>query len=150
MSDCLTEFYINYVPVLYYFLFADEQPSIMKTVFAEVIISNRYMVCSYIVHMWFPRACVSRFQLFGDLFEEAVKLGGLTAIQTQHPGFYYQQATYHSVSRRQLAAKLSPSLVLYELFALSISDAVHFCLMFTPHSYAFRVFSETACTAYFK
>ena len=52
-----------------------------------------------------------RFQLFGDLFEEAVKLGGLTAIQTQHPGFYYQQAAYHSVTRRQLAAKLNPSLV---------------------------------------
>ena len=49
--------------------------------------------------------------MFGDLFEEAVKLGGLTAIQTQHPGFYYQQATYHSVTRRQLAAKLSPTLV---------------------------------------
>jgi len=52
-----------------------------------------------------------RFQLFGDLFDEAVKLGGLTAIQTQHPGFYYQQAAYHSATRRQLAAKLNPSLV---------------------------------------
>ena len=52
-----------------------------------------------------------RFQLFGDLFDEAVKLGGLTAIQTQHPGFYYQQAAYHSATRRQLAAKLNPSVV---------------------------------------
>jgi len=56
-------------------------------------------------------ACMPRFQLFGDLFEEAVKLGGLTAIQTQHPGFYYQQAAGHSATRRQLAAQLSPSLV---------------------------------------
>jgi len=120
----------------------------MKTVFAEVTVSNRYMMCFYIMHMWFPCACVHRFQLFGDLFEEAVKLGGLTAIQTQHPGFYYQQATYHSVSRRQLAAKLSPSLVLYMLFALSISGTVHFCLMFMPYSCAFRVFSETVCTTY--
>ena len=56
-------------------------------------------------------ACVRRFQLFGDLFEEAIKLGGLTAIQTQHPGFYYQQAAYHSLTRRQISAKLNPSLV---------------------------------------
>jgi len=58
-----------------------------------------------------------RFQLFGDLFEEAIKLGGLTAIQTQHPGFYYQQASYHSATRRQLAAKLNPSLVSAVCFA---------------------------------
>jgi hypothetical protein len=44
--------------------------------------------------------CV-RFQLFGDLFDEAIKLG-LTAIQTQHPGFYYQQATNHAIFRKQL------------------------------------------------
>jgi len=54
---------------------------------------------------------VHRFQLFGDLFEEAIKLGGLTAIQTQHPGVYYQQAASHSATRRQLADKLHPSLV---------------------------------------
>jgi len=56
--------------------------------------------------------CTRRFQLFGDLFDEAIKLGGLTAIQTQHPGFYYQQAAYHSETRRQLAAKLNSVLVL--------------------------------------
>ena len=46
-------------------------------------------------------ACVLRFQLFGDLFDEAIKLG-LTAIQTQHPGFYYQQAANHAIFRKQL------------------------------------------------
>ena len=44
--------------------------------------------------------------MFGDLFDEAIKLGGLTAIQTQHPGFYYQQAAYHSLTRKQIVAKL--------------------------------------------
>ncbi|XP_013379073.1 trafficking protein particle complex subunit 11-like [Lingula anatina] len=46
-----------------------------------------------------------QFQIFGDLFDEAIKLG-LTAIQTQHPGFYYQQAANHSISRKQLCRGL--------------------------------------------
>ena len=46
-----------------------------------------------------------RFQVFGDLFDEAIKLG-LTAIQTQHPGFYYQQAANHSSARKQLCREL--------------------------------------------
>ncbi|XP_041357008.1 trafficking protein particle complex subunit 11-like [Gigantopelta aegis] len=46
-----------------------------------------------------------QFHVFGDLFDEAIKLG-LTAIQTQHPGFYYQQAANHSISRKQLCQGL--------------------------------------------
>ncbi|XP_061421126.1 trafficking protein particle complex subunit 11 [Lethenteron reissneri] len=46
-----------------------------------------------------------QFSVFGDLFDEAIKLG-LTAIQTQHPGFYYQQAAYHALERKNLAAVL--------------------------------------------
>ncbi|BFZ15043.1 hypothetical protein BsWGS_18082 [Bradybaena similaris] len=46
-----------------------------------------------------------QFQVFGDLFDEAIKLG-LTAIQTQHPGFYYQQAANHAVFRKQLCQGL--------------------------------------------
>lgn len=46
-----------------------------------------------------------RFQVFGDLFDEAIKLG-LTAIQTQHPGFYYQQAANHAIFRKQLCLGL--------------------------------------------
>ncbi|RMC14011.1 hypothetical protein DUI87_09097 [Hirundo rustica rustica] len=44
-----------------------------------------------------------QFQAFGDLFDEAIKLG-LTAIQTQNPGFYYQQAAYYAQERKQLAS----------------------------------------------
>lgn len=46
-----------------------------------------------------------QFQVFGDLFDEAIKLG-LTAIQTQHPGFYFQQAGNHAVARKQLCIGL--------------------------------------------
>ncbi|TRY90082.1 hypothetical protein DNTS_031586 [Danionella cerebrum] len=46
-----------------------------------------------------------QFQSFGDLFDEAIKLG-LTAIQTQNPGFYYQQAAYYAQERKQQAGHL--------------------------------------------
>ena len=50
-----------------------------------------------------------RFQVFGELFDEAIKLG-LTAIQTQHPGFYFQQAANHAVTRK-LAKCMQPARV---------------------------------------
>ncbi|XP_028815392.1 trafficking protein particle complex subunit 11 [Denticeps clupeoides] len=46
-----------------------------------------------------------QFQSFGDLFDEAIKVG-LTAIQTQNPGFYYQQAAYYAQERKQQAGQL--------------------------------------------
>ncbi|CAF95410.1 unnamed protein product, partial [Tetraodon nigroviridis] len=49
-----------------------------------------------------------QFQSFGELFDEAIKLG-LTAIQTQNPGFYYQQAACYSQERKQLAQQLCQS-----------------------------------------
>ena len=39
-----------------------------------------------------------RFQTFADLFTRCP-----FAIQTQHPGFYYQEAAYQSMARKQLA-----------------------------------------------
>lgn len=38
--------------------------------------------------------------MFGDIFDEAVKLG-LPAVQTQHPGVYYQLAAQNAVIRKQ-------------------------------------------------
>ncbi|XP_014662309.1 PREDICTED: trafficking protein particle complex subunit 11-like [Priapulus caudatus] len=46
-----------------------------------------------------------QFAVFGDLFEEAITVG-LTAIQTQHPGFYYQEAAGHAVARKKLCRGL--------------------------------------------
>lgn len=60
-------------------------------------------------------AC-DRFQVFGDLFDEAIKLG-LTAIQTQHPGFYYQQAANHSISRKQLCRGLCKVCVQHQTYS---------------------------------
>ena len=39
-----------------------------------------------------------RFQIFGDLFALCPQ-----AIQTQHPGFYYQESAYQSMARKQIA-----------------------------------------------
>ncbi|CAL4110444.1 unnamed protein product, partial [Meganyctiphanes norvegica] len=46
-----------------------------------------------------------QYQLFGDVFEEAVR-NGLPAVQTQNPGFYYQQAAQYGALRRNTAAQV--------------------------------------------
>ncbi|MCL4132919.1 UNVERIFIED_CONTAM: hypothetical protein GTU68_025684 [Idotea baltica] len=43
-----------------------------------------------------------QYQIFGEVFEDAVR-EGLPAVQTQHPGFYYQQAAQYAVLRRNTA-----------------------------------------------
>uniref|UniRef100_A0A2R5LAW4 Trafficking protein particle complex subunit 11 n=1 Tax=Ornithodoros turicata TaxID=34597 RepID=A0A2R5LAW4_9ACAR len=53
-----------------------------------------------------------QFSHFGDLFEDAVQLG-LTAIQTQHPGFYYQQAANNAMGRKEQAHKISTDMTSY-------------------------------------
>lgn len=71
-------------------------------------------------------AYFSRFQVFGDLFDEAIKLG-LTAIQTQHPGFYYQQAANHAIFRKQLCHGLC---VVRMLMAVSGNSFYCYALLF--------------------
>ncbi|XP_066936238.1 trafficking protein particle complex subunit 11-like [Clytia hemisphaerica] len=46
-----------------------------------------------------------QFHLFGELFQEAIK-NGLQAIQTQHPGFYYQSAANATMTRREYCKKI--------------------------------------------
>ena len=46
-----------------------------------------------------------RYHIFGEVFEEAVRLG-LPAVQTQHPGFYYQQSAQYAVLRRKTALQV--------------------------------------------
>lgn len=41
-----------------------------------------------------------QYSAFGELFDEAIR-AGLPAIQSQHPGFYYQYAAQFTVKRRQ-------------------------------------------------
>ena len=47
-----------------------------------------------------------QFSIFGDLFSEAINAVGLAAVQTQHPGFYYQRAAYYAQVRKQLASSI--------------------------------------------
>ncbi|XP_022665892.1 trafficking protein particle complex subunit 11-like isoform X3 [Varroa jacobsoni] len=51
-------------------------------------------------------------QLFGDLFESAIRRG-LTPIQTQHPGFYYSSAAQYAVQRKKAARQLCQAVTTY-------------------------------------
>ncbi|XP_017779460.1 PREDICTED: trafficking protein particle complex subunit 11 [Nicrophorus vespilloides] len=53
-------------------------------------------------------------QVFGDIFDEAVKLG-LPAVQTQHPGLYYQQAVHHATLRKKACEDLCKGSNVYPL-----------------------------------
>ena len=47
----------------------------------------------------------ARYQWFGEAFDQAIQMG-LPAIQTQHPGLYFEQAALHGRRRRQAAQAL--------------------------------------------
>ncbi|XP_046680192.1 trafficking protein particle complex subunit 11-like [Homalodisca vitripennis] len=46
-------------------------------------------------HAWLAK----QYCLFGELFEEAIR-GGLPAVQTMHPGYYYELAARHAADRK--------------------------------------------------
>ncbi|XP_069669154.1 trafficking protein particle complex subunit 11 [Periplaneta americana] len=52
-------------------------------------------------HAWMSK----QFCVFGDIFDEAIRQG-LPALQTQHPGFYYQQAAQHAADRKEACLEL--------------------------------------------
>ncbi|KAJ8940840.1 hypothetical protein NQ318_005286 [Aromia moschata] len=53
-----------------------------------------------------------QYSVFGDIFDEAVKLG-LPAVQTQHPGIYYQQAAQYAIMRKKSCQELCSSVIAY-------------------------------------
>jgi len=53
-----------------------------------------------------------RFACFADLFDQAVQ-AGLAAVQTQHPGFYYQSAADFAIMRRDAVYRFLDQLVSY-------------------------------------
>lgn len=90
---------------------------------------------------WFPPA-PGRFQAFGDLFDEAIKLG-LTAIQTQNPGFYYQQAAYYAQERKQLAKALCNHEVSHRLlYYLAIRKFINLLLKEDKADWRWYFFSK--------
>lgn len=42
---------------------------------------------------------IFRLEIFGDIFDDAVK-HELPALQTQHPGMYYEQAAQYAIARK--------------------------------------------------
>ncbi|TPP60347.1 UPF0636 protein C4orf41 protein [Fasciola gigantica] len=50
-------------------------------------------------------ALALKFEILGDLFQEAIQLS-LSALMTQHPGLYYQEAARHAIARRELCSVL--------------------------------------------
>ncbi|KAK7871870.1 hypothetical protein R5R35_006453 [Gryllus longicercus] len=53
-----------------------------------------------------------QFSVFGDIFDEAIRQG-LPALQTQHPGFYYQQAAQNAIERKTSCQELCKSVTEY-------------------------------------
>ncbi|KAL3269164.1 hypothetical protein HHI36_008247 [Cryptolaemus montrouzieri] len=53
-----------------------------------------------------------QFQMFGDTFDEAVKLG-LPAVQIQHPGIYYQQAAQYAIVRKNISREICSKVTTY-------------------------------------
>lgn len=67
-----------------------------------------------------------QYWVFGDLFDEAIKQG-IQAVQTQHPGFYYQQAAQFAIQRKQACEQLCQSISTYpEPDPLSGMDKLEF------------------------
>ncbi|KAJ8917803.1 hypothetical protein NQ315_010709 [Exocentrus adspersus] len=53
-----------------------------------------------------------QYSVFADVFDEAVKQG-LPAVQTQHPGIYYQQAAQFAIMRKKSCLELCSSVKTY-------------------------------------
>ena len=48
-----------------------------------------------------------QFELMGELFEDAIRKGLLSAVQTQHPGFYFHSSANHAIQRRLNCSEFS-------------------------------------------
>lgn len=59
-------------------------------------------------YAWIAR----QYSAFGELFDEAIR-AGLPAIQSQHPGFYYQHAAQFTVKRRQAMRSVCTEITQY-------------------------------------
>uniref|UniRef100_A0A6P7H0Z7 Trafficking protein particle complex subunit 11-like n=1 Tax=Diabrotica virgifera virgifera TaxID=50390 RepID=A0A6P7H0Z7_DIAVI len=53
-----------------------------------------------------------QYSVFGDIFDEAVKMG-LPAVLTQHPGIYYYQAAQYCLQRKKLCQELCAKVTAY-------------------------------------
>ncbi len=74
-----------------------------------------YQELSFEHHGWMSR----QYSAFGEVFEEAVRLG-LPAIQTQHPGIYFERAAHHARLRKESANKYVNQILLLLLQCFSL------------------------------
>lgn len=56
----------------------------------------------------------TQFRLMGEIFENSINKSYLTAVQTQHPGFYFHSATNHAIQRRNNRTDYNQKLILKE------------------------------------
>ncbi len=100
------------------------------------------------MHSFACSFCLCRFQSFGDLFDEAIKLG-LTAIQTQNPGFYYQQAAYYAQERKQQAGQLCSHEVLLPTMQCIINVIWVYFSLWCKISHSYSILFKIICIALF-
>lgn len=53
-----------------------------------------------------------QYEIFGEIFDDAVKQG-LPAVQTQHPGIYYQQGAQYAILRKKACQELCSKIIAY-------------------------------------
>ena len=56
----------------------------------------------------------TQFRLMGEIFENAINKAYLTAVQTQHPGFYFHSAANHAIQRRNNRVDYNQKLIFKE------------------------------------
>jgi len=56
----------------------------------------------------------TQFCLMGEIFENAINKAYLTAVQTQHPGFYFHSAANHAIQRRNNRVDYNQKLIFKE------------------------------------
>lgn len=78
---------------------------------------------------------LKQYSAFGDLFDQAVKLG-LPGVQTQHPGIYYQQAAQYAILRKKSCQELC-TVSNWRLYLIKIHSILFFaesCCLSFPRS----------------
>ncbi|XP_066598539.1 trafficking protein particle complex subunit 11-like [Prorops nasuta] len=73
-------------------------------------------------HAWMS----SQYSIFAELFDDAIRQG-LPAVQTQHPGYYYQMAAHHTGLRQGACRDICKNVTIYpEPDPLSGGDKLEF------------------------
>lgn len=75
-------------------------------------------------HAWMT----SQYSIFAELFDDAIRLG-LPAVQTQHPGYYFQIASHHAELRQSACQELC------KVYDITMSSFEHHLSFFNSRKY---------------